>query len=94
MTMKPKENGSKEIPEEEYWTIKDLCYAFKRKPLTILNWRLYSGLPYIVLTDGKLKSTVRFRKKDVMAWATRHKKRMHLGGDISNMTLIEELDEE
>ena len=73
--------------EADLLTTQDLCYLFKRKPLTIYQWRMYKDLPYIKVRDHG-RHTVRFEKQRVFAWAKQHKKRLYLGGGV-NETLIE-----
>ena len=57
--------------------VKDLCLMFRRKPLTILQWKLYHGLPYVNLKEGG-RIVARYRYEDVQFWAVRHKKRIYL----------------
>lgn len=60
-----------------FMTTTDVCRLFDRSPLTIANWRKYNGLPYVVI-KGTGRDTIRFKRDEVIRWAQRNRKRIHV----------------
>lgn len=58
------------VLDRELLTTADLCRLFKRAPLTIRHWREKKDLPYVRI-PGHARDTIRFVRKDVLAWAKR-----------------------
>ena len=57
-------------------TIQEVCRIFGKTRLTVKQWRDVRGLPY-VLIPGDGRDDVRYRRKDVLAWAKANKVRVH-----------------
>jgi hypothetical protein len=64
-------------------TITGVARLFSRSALTILQWRTYNGLPYVVL-PGDERPSIRYELDEVRAWARREGKAVLEEGGTSD----------
>ena len=69
---------------DRLWTPKDLAEYLAVKPVTVYEWVKRRRVPHILLSAGKRKETVRFRRQDIDRWL---KQRERGGKNVSKWDL-------